>query len=273
MGSAALASSIFLVCRKRVEAQEGYFNDVRPELRTRIQERLEFFWEQDIRGADFFISAIGPAVEVFGRYTAVRRLSGEEVTVGQLLDMVQEIVADYALARILTPSQPSPYQGEGRVGVGHVDPATRFYVLWRWAYGAARVHFDDARKLAQAQGAEVDELMARLKLLKKRGENVDLLGPRQRATDEHLGETGPGGQPAPLIDVLHRACLLWNQGDRPGLAEFLSRSGYARDESFWTVAQALSEILPEGDKEKQMLQGLLASKERVVSEARQERLL
>ena len=31
------------------------------------------------------------------------------------------------------------------------------------------------------------------------------------------------------------------------LAEFLSRSGYARDESFWTVAQALSEILPQGD--------------------------
>ena len=36
--------------------------------------------------------------------------------------------------------------------------------------------------------------------------------------------------------------------------------------------QALSEILPEGDKEKQMLQGLLASKERVVSGVQQERL-
>jgi putative DNA methylase len=264
MGTAALASSIFLVCRKRVEAHGGYFNDVRQELQERIQERLEFFWRQGIRGADFFISGIGPAVEVFGRYTAVRRLSGEEVTVGQLLDLVQEIVADYALARILH---------DGRVG--HVDPATRFYVLWRWAYGAARVHFDDARKLAQAQGAEVGALMSQLGLLKKRGENVELLGPRRRAQvkGEHLGEAGPGGQPAPLIDVLHRACLLWNQGDRPGLAEFLSRSGYARDESFWTVAQALSEILPEGDKEKQMLQGLLGSKERVVMEARQERLL
>jgi len=73
--------------------------------------------------------------------------------------------------------------------------------------------------------------------------------------------------------VLHRACLLWNQGDRPGLTEFLARSGHARDESLWTVAQALSEILPDGDKEKQMLQGLLAGKERVVAEVRRERLL
>lgn len=42
--------------------------------------------------------------------------------------------------------------------------------------------------------------------------------------------------------------------------------------ALWTVAQALSEILPEGDKEKQMLQGLLASKERVVTEVWQGRL-
>jgi hypothetical protein len=45
-----------------------------------------------------------------------------------------------------------------------------------------------------------------------------------------------------------------------------------RDRSSWAVAQILAEILPEGDKEKQMLQGLLGSKERVVTEARQRRL-
>jgi len=35
--------------------------------------------------------------------------------------------------------------------------------------------------------------------------------------------------------------------------ELLARSRHARDESLWTVAQALSEILPEGDQEKHML--------------------
>ena len=39
----------------------------RRELQERVAERLDFFWSQGIRGADFFISAIGPAVEVFGR--------------------------------------------------------------------------------------------------------------------------------------------------------------------------------------------------------------
>ena len=48
------------------------------------------------------------------------------------------------------------------------------------------------------------------------------------------------------------------------LSEMPARSGHVRDESLWTVAQGLSEILSEGDREMQMLQGLLASKEQVV---------
>ena len=53
---------------------------VRQELKTALQT-LEFFWKRGIRGADFFISAIGPALSVFGKYGRVTKLSGEEVTV------------------------------------------------------------------------------------------------------------------------------------------------------------------------------------------------
>jgi adenine-specific DNA methylase len=80
MDSAALASSVTLVCRKRLTtAGEGYWDDVRDELRRVARERLDFFWQQGIRGADFFISAIGPALSVYGRYAKVTRLTGEEV--------------------------------------------------------------------------------------------------------------------------------------------------------------------------------------------------
>lgn len=40
------------------------------------------------------------------------------------------------------------------------------------------------------------------------------------------------------------------------LAEHLAKT-YGANETFWQVAQAISEVLPEGDKEKQALQGLL----------------
>jgi hypothetical protein len=45
-----------------------------------------------------------------------------------------------------------------------------------------------------------------------------------------------------------------------------------RDETFWSVAQSLSEILPEGNKEKQLLQGLF-SQDRLPDVPRQEQLL
>jgi hypothetical protein len=38
-----------------------------------------------------------------------------------------------------------------------------------------------------------------------------------------------------------------------GLSEYLARSGHGKSEKLWTVAQAVSEVLPDGDKEKQPL--------------------
>jgi adenine-specific DNA methylase len=247
--SAALASSIFLVCRKHLEEKEGYFDEIKEELRVKITEKLDEFWHEGIRGADFFISAIGPAVEVFGKYSKVRKLSGEEVTAAVFLDTVREIVTDYSLRKILHESH-----------LGNIDEITRFYVLWRWAYNNLEIDFDDARKLAQALGAEADELMGNLDLLQKKGEKVRLLGPKERANIRDLGEVR-GDVPRPMIDVIHHSCVLWEKGGKDALQEYLSLSGHAGNEITWNVAQALSEILPEGDKEKQLIQGLLASKE------------
>lgn len=47
------------------------------------------------------MSAIGPAVEAFGKYARVEKLSGEEVTVGELLEYVRKVVGEFALKRIL----------------------------------------------------------------------------------------------------------------------------------------------------------------------------
>ncbi len=58
------------------------------------------------------------------------------------------------------------------------------------------------------------------------------------------------------------ACLLyWEQNNRKAIAEVLEATGNLNNDAFWQVAQAISEVLPEGDKEKQMLQGFLYGKE------------
>lgn len=261
--SAALASSIFIVCRKRAAQTDGFYDDVKGELRTRIGERLSFFWSQGIRGADFFISAIGPAVEVFGRYSAVRKLSGDLVSVADLLDLVQEAVADYALGQIMN----------GRYKMGTVDAPTRFYVMYRWSYGDEKLIFDDARRLAQALGAEVNDLIHRHKLLVQSGENVTMPGPSGRKKVDHLGESGRDGMAAPVIDVLHRAVLVWQEGDRRVLAEYLATHALGREDEVNAVAQALVNVLPQGDKERQLLENYLQGSSNLPNVPMQDRLL
>jgi len=184
--SASLASSVFIVCRKRHAQEDGFLDDVQPELHERLHERLDYFWSQGIRGADFFMSAIGPAVEVFGRHRRVLKLSGDEVTVGELLDQVRAIVAGYALQRIV--------HGER---AGDVDEASRFYVIWRWAFGTADVESGEAIHMAQSMGCEFSELVSDKGVLTKKGDKVSLRGPVTRKKTKGLGEPTATGAYAP----------------------------------------------------------------------------
>ena len=260
--SAALASSVTLVCRKRtLNAGTGFWDDVRQELKSVAQERLDFFWDQGIRGADFFISAIGPALSVFGKYERVTKLSGEEITVGQFLDEVRSLVTSYALAKILKATH-----------TGTIDPESRFYVVWKWSYGSAKVPADESFKLSQALGFDTASLWDRTGVLEKSGANVKANTIDKRVKVKNMGEPSADGTPASLIDVLHRMCAFREKGDTQGMGEFLARSGHANNNSLWLVAQAISEVLPDGDKEKQLMQGLLNQKEGLEEAARERRL-
>jgi putative DNA methylase len=238
--TASLASSIYMVCRKRTTSEVGEYPTVRREIEARVRAKLAQFWAEGIRGADFFMSAIGPAVEAFGKYARVEKLSGEPVTVAELLEYVRKVVSEFALERILK-----------RTPLGSVDAPTRFYALWRWTYNSARVHFDEARKLGQAVGVEVTALWDQTGFVKREKEFVRVLGPKDRGADFLQRERNDT-----MVDVLHKAVLLWEQGEERGLEELLRTAPFPQ-EALRQVAQDLSEILPQGDKEKQLLQGLL----------------
>jgi adenine-specific DNA methylase len=254
--TASLASSIYMVCRKRTEKKTAYFNEIKPQIEARIKEKLDQFWNEGIGGSDFFISAIGPAVEVFGEYSKVEKLSGEEVSVKELLEYVRKVVSEFALERIIK----SP-------DLGAVDHETRFYLLWRWTYNSAKVHFDDARKLSQAVGIEITEHWDKGELIEKDKEFISVLGPLERAGQDGFMKKE---HYTTMIDALQACLIHWDKGDKRKLQEVLAQSGYAQNEAFWKVVQAISEVLPEGDKEKQLLQGLLYGKQTYTKEALKE---
>ncbi|MDW8224292.1 MAG: hypothetical protein RMJ82_15225, partial [Gemmatales bacterium] len=221
------------------------FGRVRREIEERVQQKLAQFWGEGIRGADFFMSAIGPAMEAFGKYARVEKLSGEAVTAAELLEYVRKVVAEFALSRILHQAQ-----------LGGVDALTRFYLLWRWTYNHARVPFDEARKLAAGVGVELTQQWLAGGLVKKDKEYVCVLAPQERAKDSSFQSKE---RFETMVDALHRACMLYERNRTRELTEHLGQT-YGANETFWQVAQAVSEVLPDGDKEKQVLQGLLYSR-------------
>ncbi|BAF59041.1 adenine-specific DNA methylase [Pelotomaculum thermopropionicum SI] len=236
--SAALASSIYMVCRKRTTRETAYYNEIKPLVEERIRQKLDQFWNEGIGGSDFFIAAIGPALEVFGRYEKVETYAGEEVSAQDLLEFVRKTVSEYALARILKNGH-----------LGGIDATARFYLLWRWTYNGARVHFDEARLLASACGIELEQHWNG-GLVKKDKEYISVLGPKER--DRKFLEKEKFNS---MVDILHACLLLWEKNQRKKITEILQASGTLHNNAFWQLAQAISDVLPEGDKEKQLIQG------------------
>ena len=70
--SAALATSVHLVCRPRPEdAPIGDWIDVQRELPKRVKDWMERLQSEGVRGADLVFACIGPALEIFSKYSKV----------------------------------------------------------------------------------------------------------------------------------------------------------------------------------------------------------
>jgi hypothetical protein len=81
--SAALATSVHLVCRPRpADAPIGDWADVLRELPKRVGDWIEKLQDEGIRGADLVFACIGPAMEIYSRYRRVEDAEGREIPLG-----------------------------------------------------------------------------------------------------------------------------------------------------------------------------------------------
>jgi adenine-specific DNA methylase len=101
--SAALATSIHLVCRPRPDdAQVGDWGGVLRELPRRVAEWMQRLQSEHVRGADLVFACIGPALEIFSRYARVETADGREVPLAEYLEKVWEVVGRAALEQVLS---------------------------------------------------------------------------------------------------------------------------------------------------------------------------
>ncbi|MBF0245068.1 MAG: DUF1156 domain-containing protein [Planctomycetes bacterium] len=279
--SAALSSSVWLVCKKRpITAKPGWDNRVLEDMRANISVRLREYWDAGIRGPDFVWAATGPALEAYSKHPVVKKANdaGQIMTVGEFLTHVRRMVVDFVVGQVLT--------GPDKDGVSDMDAADRmdaptsYYLLHRNDFG-----FDEAPSgacilYATACGLSDRDLETTWNMLARKGsssndEDEEDADPDDDSTDESsdsgskvklktwaqrnsksMGYDAPGGQTIPLIDRVHRLMHLWKSGDVHKVDEYLDDNGLRRQELFGRLLQSLIELSPAGSEERSLLESL-----------------
>ncbi len=127
--SAALATSVHLVCRPRPDdAPVGDWADVLRELPTRVGDWMERLQDEGVRGADLVFACIGPALEIFSRFTTVETADGRDVALAEYLEKVWEVVGRSALAQVLGTAEATARNG----AAGAVEEDARLTALFLW---------------------------------------------------------------------------------------------------------------------------------------------
>ena len=248
MNSAALASSLWLVCRKRyANTGVGHYGKVKREMQERITERLRYFWDAGIQGPDFVWAAIGPALESYSTYKEVRRNTGEPFTVSQFLTEVRRIVTDFALGQILHGASTEA-----------LDEWTRYYLMHKHHFGMGDAPVGECILLAQGYGVSLNDLTAaRIGILKKAssGSALRLLGHADRRSDR-IGQRHASGA-LPMIDMIHRIVNLWTTGERAQMNAYYTEHGLQESALFKSVVQALIEINSHNSEERSLLETII----------------
>ena len=159
--------------------------------------------KEGVVGADAIFSCLGPALEIFSRYSQVEKASGERVELREYLEQVWASIAREALAMIFEDADTL-----------HVEEDARLTAMWLWtlstsgtggsaastaasgdeegndegddeekstqkakADGGFTLEFDAARKIAQGLGAHLEDLG---RVVEIKGDQARLLSVAER---------------------------------------------------------------------------------------------
>ena len=214
--SAALATSVHLVCRPRPQdAPVGDWGEVLRELPGRVGDWMQQLEGEGLRGADLVFACIGPALEIYSRYSSVETAEGRVVALPEYLEKVWEVVGREALQQVLGTAEAQARNG----AAGALEEDSRLTALFLWTMQSTSedgsqdneadpdddegdeeedeaprrkasgysLPFDVARRFAQPLGVHLDEWESRI--IKTEKGVVRLLSVTERA-QQLFGESG-----------------------------------------------------------------------------------
>ncbi len=226
----SVASTVLLVCRKRdPNAGQAWWDDLRPEVANLVEKRAPEFEANDIKGIDLYLSAFGPALNVFSRNYPILDSTGTEVRPEVAFAEARKAVANYRFRKL------------AQTDTAGFDPLTQWYFLAWDAFQAREFPFDDARQLALAVGGfNVAELGKTYKLLDIKSGTCKFLSPDQRYKKRAFSLVDNEFSARYLVDGLHAIISIYLEEEAiEPVRRFMKATGLLSNDMFmkaWEVA-------------------------------------
>lgn len=292
MSSAALSSSVWIVCRKRLEnAPHGWEENVVEHMKRILfdprealggRNVLQYFFDLGIQGPDFIWAALGPALEAYSAHPYVKKTGGGMMTVSEFLHEVRRLVLQFSLGE-LPGFRELQKETQGRGESLDIDPVTQYYLLHRAYFGLEPSPAGACILYANACGKNETELKVVWNILEQgggkkkgrprrdeedleedeeqsaegKGNQFRLLKWEERTGSDTLGEA-KGEQPAPLIDKLHRLMFLFQRNRTSEVQELFDSWGMSNERAFKPLLQAVRELAVRDhqDSERRLVEAL-----------------
>lgn len=165
-GTNALASSIVLSCRPRMESAETVNRRTfLAALKSDLPQALKNLQQGNIAPVDLAQAAIGPGMSVFSRYSKVLEADGSEMSVKTALALINQV-----LAEVLSSQE------------GDFDSETRFCIKWFEQNEWKESNSGEADVLSRALNTTVS-ILERGGVFKTGGGKARLIRPLEMSTD------------------------------------------------------------------------------------------
>jgi putative DNA methylase len=185
--SNALASSIIMVCRPKLEDSDTVTRrELIGALKTELPAALLHLQKSNIAPVDLAQAAIGPGMAIYSRYHRVVDAAGKSVSVREALALINQ-----TLDQVLAEQE------------GDFDADTRWAVAWFEQQGFGEGEFGVAETLSKAKNTSIDGMVEASILSSRRGK-VRLLKPHELPDDWNV-TSGPALTTWEIVHQLIRA--------------------------------------------------------------------
>jgi adenine-specific DNA methylase len=238
------ASTIMLVCRKRVERDDDhkvYLDDIEHDIRQAARDAVTRFQEDGIDGVDLLLSTYGPTLSVISQnwpvYSSTPDADGRDrlLRPEEALTLAREEIVNLRRTRLIGKA-------------AKIDTLTDFVLLAWDTFGAREFPFDTARLLALAVGGLDIDHLEHAKVVSKESGKVRLLTPKERLRRGNDSEL-PGVIPDAasfeyMIDAVDTALYIAEVDGQQAAKRFLDRHGYTSNAVFISALQGLVNAIP-----------------------------